>query len=471
MLGIVLSSILISITMSNEQKIHILKDKRQQINAVSNSFCTAKWLQTTLYLQNGYNHSCHHPAPHKIPVDEVIADASALHNSAFKKEQRAKMLVGERPGECEYCWKTEDNSPEHFSDRHYKTSDTWAWDRFEEIAKSDPSANVNPAYLEVSFSNACNFKCVYCSPEISSRWLEEIQQHGQYPTSQSNYNLDYLKTVGKYPYKNSDDNPYVNAFWEWFPSAVKHLTVFRITGGEPLMSKDLWKVLDYLKDNPQPNMELAINTNLCVDDKLIDKFISAINSVKGSVKKIDVYTSLESTGAQAEYARYGLVYDTWISNMHKVLSNTTVTVAIMTTINVLSLPTFVDFIDVIMQLRKLYNIGFECNRIPLSINYLRWPPHLNVKILDEVDRVKYSDDIQAFCKSWLKDNSAHRYARLYLEEWDQVQRFCAYLVQNEDFTREKTDFIKFINEIDRRRNTDFITVFPQYTNLLNATKT
>ena len=101
--------------MSNEERIKILEDKREKINNVSCSFCTAKWLQTTLMLQNGYNHSCHHPAPHKIPLGEIEADPAALHNSKFKKEQRAKMLKGERPSECNYCWKIEDLDKNYFS--------------------------------------------------------------------------------------------------------------------------------------------------------------------------------------------------------------------------------------------------------------------------------------------------------------------------------------------------------------------
>jgi hypothetical protein len=91
--------------MSNEQHIKELQLKKDLINSVSCSFCTAKWLQTTLMLQNGYNHSCHHPAPHKIPLEEIEADPAALHNSKFKKEQRAMMLKGDRPLECDYCWK------------------------------------------------------------------------------------------------------------------------------------------------------------------------------------------------------------------------------------------------------------------------------------------------------------------------------------------------------------------------------
>ena len=120
--------------MSNEQKIFVLKDKRDKINLISPSFCTAKWLQTTLYLQNGYNHSCHHPSPHKIPIEEVKNNPAALHNSRYKKKQREMMLAGQRPAECDYCWKIEDLDKEYFSDRHYKSADYWAWDRINEIA-------------------------------------------------------------------------------------------------------------------------------------------------------------------------------------------------------------------------------------------------------------------------------------------------------------------------------------------------
>ena len=79
--------------MSNEQRIEVLKDKVIKINSVSPSFCTAKWLQTTLYLQNGYNHSCHHPSPHKIPVDEVLHNPKALHNSQHKKKATARHVI------------------------------------------------------------------------------------------------------------------------------------------------------------------------------------------------------------------------------------------------------------------------------------------------------------------------------------------------------------------------------------------
>ena len=223
---------------TNEDRIKVLELKREKINKISPSFCSAKWLQTTLYLQNGFNHSCHHPSAHKIPVEEVLADPSALHNSKFKKQQRAKMLNGERPSECDYCWKIEDLDKNYFSDRHYKTADWWAWDRVDEIAKSSPADNVFPSYLEVSFSNACNCACAYCSPDISSTWMEDIEEYGNYPVENGNHDLEYLKSVGKIPYKRSENNPYMDAWFKWMPEVLPHLKVFRVTGGEPTMSKD-----------------------------------------------------------------------------------------------------------------------------------------------------------------------------------------------------------------------------------------
>lgn len=460
--------------MSNEDRINELKQKVIKINNISPSFCTAKWLQTTLNLQNGYNHSCHHPSPRKIPLEELSMNVAALHNSKHKKQQRELMIKGQRPSECDYCWNVEDLDKTYFSDRHYKTADYWAWDRVDEVASADPTQDINPSYLEVSFSNVCNFKCSYCSPEVSSKWMEEIERDGPYPTTNSNHNLDWLKQVGRFPYKHSDDNPYVNAFWQYFPSIVKDLKVFRITGGEPLLSKDVWKVLEYIKNNPQPELELAVNTNLCVDDKLIDKFIETVNSLKGLVKRVDIYTSLESTGEQAEYSRYGLNYQQWSDNITRVLTKTESTVSVMTTINLLSLPTMVDFMEHIMKLRREFNFDFAYNRIPVSINYLRWPPHLSVKVLTKEIREKYSHYILEKCEGWLKYSTSDKFARLYLEEWDQIKRFCDYLVADDTEVELHDDFVKFINEYDKRRGTDFVKTFPEYNEFwkeLNAKET
>ena len=452
--------------MSNEDRIQELNRRRDILNNVSPSFCTAKWLQTTLLLQNGYNHSCHHPSPHKIPLEELKDNPAALHNSRFKKAQRAMMLEGKRPAECDYCWRIEDLNRDYFSDRHYKSADSWAWDRMKEIAEADPMADVYPAYLEVSFSNACNFACAYCSPEISSKWMEDIHYYGPYPVQHGAHNLDYLRNTGKMPYLRSEYNPYLEAFWQWFPEALPHLRVLRVTGGEPTMSKDTWRLLKFLQENPQPKLELAINTNMCTTPPLMRRLVGEINATQPHVKQIDIYTSIESTASQAEYARDGLDYTRWCENLDMFLSETQSTVAIMTTINILSLPTFINFIELVMQYRIKYNKSFEYNRIPFNVNYLRWPLHLQCDLLDTEYRTDIADNIESMSESWLKYYTQEKYARIYLEEFDQIKRFCDYLRTQPANMQYRKDFVNFIRAYDRRRNKNFTTTYPEYTKII-----
>lgn len=462
---------------SNADRIKLLNDKRSKINNVSCSFCTAKWLQTTLYLQNGYNHSCHHPAPHKIPLEEIEADPAALHNSKFKKEQRAKMLNGERPSECDYCWNIEDLGKDFFSDRHYKTSDEeWAWNRFDEIANSDPYENVNPSYLEVSFSNVCNFACAYCSPEISSKWMEDVVHNGPYPNSGAS-SIDYLTKTNKMPYKQSEHNPYVDAFWKWFPDIFDSLRVFRITGGEPLLSKDTWKLIKWLENKENKNCTIAFNTNLVVPENLLSNFTNELNKLADKFRRVCVFTSAESTGVQAEYARDGMDYGKWLSNLRNMTKNTNkVDFSIMTTINILSLPSFVDFLHDFLSLRKeLHQCTDQDNkskwshsRLLLSVNYLRWPVHLNCNLLDVDIRTQYASEIEEFANQYSIDNEKNTNGVvLYLEEVNQLLRFAEYLRTAKTLESSRLDFIKFINAYDQRRNKNFVETFPEYKNIFN----
>ena len=353
-----------------------VKKFSNQLDAVSPSFCLAKWKQVTLHLQTGHNHSCHHPKTHKTPLEELKANPSALHNTEFKKQQRDLMLQGQRPLECDYCWRVEDSSPNKqvLSDRYTKSYEPWAQDFMQEVLDKR-NENINPSYMEVSFSNVCNFKCSYCAPEISSKWMEEIKQHGAYPTSTQFNNLENVERQNKMPIPHKDPNPYVDAFWEWWPELYKDLRVFRITGGEPLMAKDTFKVLDYIIENPNPEIKININSNLCVPKDILDKFIEKAKRIqdKQLIKEFQVYTSCEAKGSRAEYIRHGLDYNQWLDNCRRILSeipNSKLTN--MATYNALSVTSFQEFMQDWLQLRREFMTGpGRRNPISLDVSYLR----------------------------------------------------------------------------------------------------
>ena len=156
---------------------------REDLNKVGKGFCLAKWNQVSILLQTGQTHSCHHPTPHHIPLDEIKNNPSALHNTKFKKAQRKTMLKGGRPAECDYCWNVEDSNTESFSDRIMKSGEAWAHPHLKDIKKMTGDEDVFPPYVEISFSNQCNMACAYCDVKSSSKWQHEIKTQGHYPTS------------------------------------------------------------------------------------------------------------------------------------------------------------------------------------------------------------------------------------------------------------------------------------------------
>ena len=45
---------------------------KEKLDGVGCGFCLAKWTQVTMHLHNGTTHSCHHPEPHKVNLNEIM---------------------------------------------------------------------------------------------------------------------------------------------------------------------------------------------------------------------------------------------------------------------------------------------------------------------------------------------------------------------------------------------------------------
>jgi len=431
---------------------HIHKT-RDRLNAVSPSFCTMKWLHQTLYLHTGDNHSCYHPRPHHIPLEEITIDVSALHNTRWKKEQRKKMLDGVRPEECYYCWNIEDLPGDHISDRMIHSSSDFSTPLIEDIAKLPWDSPINPRYLEVSFGNACNYRCGYCSPQASTMWMEEIKKHGNYDLTYNQYGIEFLKS-GTY-YGPKDDNPYIEAFWRWWPSLKNDLHTLRITGGEPLMNPASMQFFDLLEKEPAPNLEISINSNLGVTFDRVDRLLIRVKSLldQKKIRKFSLFTSIDTWGPQAEYMRTGLKCDHWERNMKQAVSELGITVNFMCTFNVLCVSNFRNFLEQIINWRKELGksaIGFDTP-------YLKEPPHWMINILTD-DFLTYMDDNLDF----IKNNSEW----FEVVEYEKFKRVVDYMksdtVSKKKIQQGRRDFYSFFTENDRRLGTNLLEIFPEY---------
>ena len=454
-----------------------LHDLKNKLDSVGCGFCLAKWSQVTMHLSTGMTHSCHHPSPHKIPLRELENNPSALHNTRFKKQKRREMLEGKRPKECDYCWNVEDNS-DSFSDRVFKSSEPWSLQDFDTIKNSPWRKNFNPRYVEVSFSNTCNFACAYCGPQYSSKWVEEIEKHGGYDTEYNFNNIDNIRARGEMPYKHSEHNPYVEAFWKWWPDLFKDLHTFRVTGGEPLLSKDTFKVLEYIQKHHEKNsnISLALNSNLGVPDNLIDKFIEIGKDLceNNKVRELIIFTSVEATGKQAEYTRYGLQYEKFWSNIDKILTELPkVTINIMATYNALSVFTFSDLIDRTFEMKKKHANGMRywVSALQLDTSYLRWPTFLSVKVLPEEHKQLILESAKKALyygiKTFTHDN--HGFSNIEIQKMKRLYDY-AIGTTNFDVTKYRRDLVKYVDEYDKRRNLNFKETFPQLVDMYEETK-
>jgi len=451
---------------------HFEKTK-EKLDKVGKGFCLAKWTQVTLQLQTGHNHSCHHPVTHKISELEVAQNPSALHNTNYKKNRRREMMEGLRPKECDYCWNIEDNSNE-FSDRVYKSTEPWSMQYFDEVLKTKGEKDINPKYVEVSFSNVCNFKCSYCGPAFSSQWMDEIQQHGSYPTSTNFNNLDYLKSTDQMPIPHNKKNPYVDAFWKWWPDLYKDLHTFRITGGEPLLAKDTFDVLDFINSEPNPNtkLNLSINSNLSAPEKIFNEFREKITKLmnEGRVNEFILFTSCDAHGEHANYIRHGFNYELFIERINILLTeNPKLTIIIMSTYNALSVPSYKGLIKDVYELKKKYHSAerYYGSSVILDSSYLRWPPHQSVKILDKewIDEVNSQAQLMDFYEQVRVGGDGYGFTDI---EITKVKRIAEWMKNHDDdstFLKNRKDFFIFVRHHDMRRGTNFLEVFPEFDEL------
>ena len=457
---------------------------KEELNDVGKGFCLAKWNQVSILLQTGQTHSCHHPRPHVVPLEELEVNPSALHNTVHKKAQRKTMLKGGRPEECDYCWNVEDANPDAFSDRTMKSGEGWAFPYFDKIKDSNPKSNVQPTYVEISFSNQCNMSCGYCDPKSSSNWQSEIKRHGHYPTSGMYNNIEWMEREGIVPIPHTKPNPYREAFWKWFPDMWPGLHTFRVTGGEPILSPDMFKVLDYIIENPKsnPRLEMSVNSNLCAPQNLFEEFVDKVKYIteKDLIWNFTLFTSIESWGNQAEYMRDGMETERFWDNLDLFLTKCQKPGAtIMATYNITSVSSYDKVIEKVFQLKGKHYNGkrYRDYAIMLDTSYLRHPEFLSVRLLPTrwIDKIKedyelmleHSDEKYIHIKG-------HGHCGFYEVEIEKLRRVIDVAESPlEDISwliKQRQDFALFIDEFDKRRNKSFLETFPEMEDFYNSCK-
>ena len=429
--------------------------RKQILDTKSPSFCAAKWYNATIWLGSGQTTSCHHPPAHAIDVEDIKRDPAALHNTQRKKADREMMQKGERPSGCEYCWKIEDIGRDNISDRVYK-SKIYPIEDLNRAFRTPARENFNLRTLEIAFDRTCQFACSYCNPAFSSTWVNDIKRNGAYTNLVSDGRNHFTHTHDSSQlYKFGEVNPYVEAFFQWWERDLhQSLQELRITGGEPLMSGETWKLLEWFKNNKgKSQTRLAINSNLGTDVDL-DRLLDTIEGLE-----IDLYTSNESIGLQAEYIRDGLVWDDWANNVERLLTSGKFRgMHVMCTINALCLTTLDQLLECIMN----WKLRYGRDAISFTLNILRFPSFQSPLVLPDNLRTVYQQRLVTWLEHWADSEVIEEH------EVNHTQRLIDYLdvvktPHSEAFDRPKllNDFKQFYTQYDQRRGKEFGAAFPE----------
>jgi organic radical activating enzyme len=450
----------------SEQVDYIHQIDKQFAEEISPTFCLAKWHHTTIYLHRGETHSCYHPHPHAIPLNELQKSPAALHNTQQKIRERMEMLVGEQPDGCKYCWNVEGMGDDYVSDRKIRNASIYKPERVEEIKNNPYDHPVNPEYIEVAFSNECNFKCGYCHPMHSSSFFNEVKKHGPVKNVR-NHSVD----INWFEQIEEDNNPYIKAWWEWWPEMSKTLNILRVTGGEPLLHKTTWRLFQELDADPKPHLEINMNSNLGMSHRHLEKLVKHINNLvdNNKIRDFKLFSSMETWGARAEYLRTGLDLKIWEKNQDIYVRGVKSYISHMCTYNILTVTSYKQFLEKILEWREKYDDIIPTNerdpswrKIRFDSPYLKEPLQYDMHILPKEQFMPYLDECLDFIQENLEEGNTKKFNQLEYERFRRLRDYFETEPYDEEKIRQgRVDFYRWFTEYDRRRDVNFLETFPE----------
>jgi hypothetical protein len=289
--------------------------------------------------------------------------------------------------------------------------------------------------------------------------MSDIEKNGAFILADRWHND--LTWVKKLNIDNGPDNPYLKAFWEWLPDIYPTLHTFRMTGGEPLMDKNTFKMFDYVKEHPKQDLHLSITSNCNPPGNQWNKFMSSLKDLTDAdaIDHFMLYCSLDSWGKQAEYIRNGLDFAKLYSNVTDYLRNSRKhSLTFIITFNVLSYTGFVKYVKNIHKLRQEYNTDRQL--IWFDIPMLSDPMWMNPKLIPELTlelekSIKYMNEN--------KETVFTRFKGFKDFEISKVQRLIDWIKSPSNYNKDLAmkNFNLYFDEQDLRNGTDFIKIFPE----------
>jgi len=277
-----------------------------------------------------------------------------IWNGKHIKALRTKFLKNETDGRCFVCHKIEASGGKSI--------------RLETFEKFDyqtiPENPKLPIYFDIRFSNVCNFRCRTCWHGASSKWFNDAKA--------LNTNIGQKAII-----KNIKD---LNRFIHASREALLGAKEFYFAGGEPLVTEEHYKLLEWLIQNKATKSRLRYNTNF---SKLAFKHYDLID-LWSHFEEVELLASIDATDTLGEYIRKDMKWSDILANRKLIKAYPFIKFKIAPTISILN----------VFQIPDLYEtcLGLEMIKPgDLYINILERPAYYNIQILPKKLKLKIID--------------------------------------------------------------------------------
>lgn len=431
--------------------------------------CKWRWSYPVIHISRGEVRTC------DKPVNLVLTEADfekygtdAFINHPYFIERRREKLLGLRHSDCFTCIKLESRGIQ---------STRMGKEPFEKYMNEvvgirgnlrDFSGHITPKLLradypdilELSLSNLCNLKCIYCSPTFSTLWEKEDIEFGRM-SSKDTEELRFRAPPSMEKY-----------FWLWVDQIKESLRRIIFIGGEPTINPSFLTYIEKLSEvlgssrhcRGGGRVHLNIISNFNTPPVQFDKVLDRLEKMTTNFD-IHLEASGEAFAERSEYIRSGLVWDRYTRNIQEVLKrkNPKIRFGVQMAINALCLSSLPDLLKMVVLLQDEHGIAIDYKE-----NFVVAPEYLAPYVLTpdfaaHVDRAiqivqtKLADPA-ANPHQFEHESSASRWKK-YLSFLDSLKRG---ILDAKPEPRLRKEFRAFVDEMDRRRKTNFVQVFPEY---------
>lgn len=400
----------------------------------SKAFCMMPWVH--LHMQpSGQVKPCCMPKTSTGTIGDLKDNTlEEIWNCKDLKQLRLNMLAGKKSDICNTCYvleKAGSNSLRKSSIRHFKQH----FDSVVETTQDDGTVpEFHMRYLDIRFSNICNFRCRSCGPQLSSRWHSDAIKI--FP--------DYKNPAIIRPYTDPEK------LWKQIEPLIPRLEEVYFAGGEPLIMEEHYRILKILDEKKLYHVRLKYNTNFSqMKYKGQD-----VMEIWNKFNKVQVGASLDDSYERGEYIRKGQDWQEVMENRKRLLEVCpTVEFFISATISLMNVWHIPDFHKEWVKLGFITSNGFNANLLldPMYYRIQVLPQHLKDQI-----KIKY--------RKYIKEELEGK------QETDRTIKAFECIItfmEQEDLTSELPTFRKRTNALDRIREEKFVDVFPELEELIN----